>query len=56
MHWWTGGRKVIDGEDINIKKESGKAEFVHKCCDCGLKHDVEVENHKRHITIRFWKK
>lgn len=51
--------KVTDGIPVRLHgtKKRGKAtvKFFHKCCDCGLRHDVAIKHDGKspHVDITF---
>lgn len=47
--------KLKDGEPLPIRKSGKEAVFVHKCCDCGLRHDVKITIGSRNVVLRFWR-
>jgi hypothetical protein len=47
--------KLKDGERFVVSRSGHKGEFVHKCCDCGARHDVSVTVGTRNFVFRFWR-
>lgn len=51
--------KVTDGIPVRLHgtKKRGKSavKFFHKCCDCGLRHDVTIKHDGKspHVDITF---
>lgn len=55
-------RKVIDGqkrvmldkkETFTIDAEDGTTTFIHKCCKCGLRHDVTIDMYENEADVTF---
>ena len=44
-----------DGERFVVARNGHKGEFVHKCCECGAMHDVEMTVGTRNFVLRFWR-
>lgn len=51
--------KLMNGEPIDspIQKENGIrfVEHYHKCCDCGLRHDVRINIGRKILTFHYWR-
>ena len=54
--------KVIDGVPYRLRgwkdKTKSVVEFIHRCCRCGLEHDVKIEHEgkKPDVDITFNRK
>ena len=46
---------VKRGEPFAVERDGKSAEFVHHCCDCGLRHDVRVNIGPKNLVFRFWR-
>ncbi len=45
--------ELEDGDGIEITKRT--TFFYHVCCDCKLKHKVEIERWKDNIILKFFR-
>lgn len=44
---------LLRKQTFTIPANNGKTGFIHKCCECGLEHDVDIEVKDKEADVTF---